>query len=110
MDWHPFMDTLLATSSEDCTVKVSVIPDEGLTENINEAAVTLSGHQKKAALLHFHPGANNVLASSAYDHDLKIWDIEAQSEMMAFTEHEELIQSFEWNDNGSRIASTCKDK
>jgi coronin-1B/1C/6 len=110
MDWHPFMETLLATASEDCSVKVSVIPDEGLTENVNEAAVSLNGHQKKAALVHFHPGANNVLASSGYDHDIKIWDIEAQAEMMAFTEHDELIQSYEWNSVGSLIASTCQDK
>lgn len=109
-DWHPFMDTLLATASEDTSVKVSVIPDEGLTTNLNECAVTLKGHQKKAHLLHFHPGANNVLASAAYDHDIKVWDIEAQAEMYGFTDHSELIQSFEWNSNGSMIGTTCKDK
>ena len=110
MDWHPFMDTLLATASEDTTVKVSVIPDGGMDSNLNEAAVSLQGHQKKAHLLHFHPGANNVLASAGYDHDIKIWDIESQAELMSFTDHEELIQSFEWNSVGSMIATTCKDK
>lgn len=109
MDWNPFMDSLLATASEDCLIKVSVIP-EGFETNVNEAAVTLQGHEKKLGLIHFHPTANNVLGSCAYDHMVKLWDIEAQAELKTFNDHAELIQSFEWNGDGSMIASTSKDK
>eukprot|EP00474_Spongospora_subterranea_P009339 CRZ09797.1 hypothetical protein [Spongospora subterranea] len=109
-DWNPFVDTLLATAAEDNDVKISVIPDEGLTDNITEAIVELKGHQKKAAIVHFHPAANNVLASSGYDHVIKFWDIEKQAEIAEVTQHTELIQSFEWNMDGSLVVSTCKDK
>lgn len=109
-DWNPFIDSLLATVSEDCTAKVSVLPEEGLTENISEAAVTLVGHDKKVALAHFHPTANNVLGTSSYDYTIKVWDIEKQAEILTNRDHTELIQSFEWNTDGSMIASTCKDR
>lgn len=109
-DFNPFIPTLLATVSEDCTAKISVLPEDGLTENINEAAVTLAGHDKKVALAHFHPTANNVLATSSYDSTIKVWDIEQQAEMCMNTDHNELIQSFEWNSSGSMMATTCKDK
>jgi len=100
---------MLATASEDCTVKVSVIPEEGV-EKVTEANATLEGHQKKLALLHFHPGANNILASSAFDNTIKVWDIEKSQAIFSIEEHPDLPQSFEWNENGSLMATTCKDK
>jgi len=51
LDWNPFVDTLLATAGEDNDVKVTVIPDEGLTDNINDATLELKGHQKKVHFL-----------------------------------------------------------
>ena len=41
--WNPFNDHVLATGSDDTTVKLWNIPEEGLTENIREAACTLTG-------------------------------------------------------------------
>jgi len=61
-------------------------------------------------LIHFSPTADNILASCAYDNTLKVWDVEAQCEILNNTSHPDFIQSFEWNRNGSMIASTCKDK
>jgi WD40 repeat protein len=109
MAWSPFMDNLLATASEDCTIKISVIPEEGVAK-VTEASASLEGHQKKLALVHFHPAANNILASSAFDNSVKVWDIERSTALFTIDEHPDLPQSFEWNENGSLIASTCKDK
>jgi len=61
-------------------------------------------------LVHFHPTANNILASSAFDNTIKVWDIEKASAVFSIDEHPDLPQSFEWNENGSLIATTCKDK
>jgi coronin-1B/1C/6 len=108
--FHPFLNTLLATASEDGYVKVSQIPEEGLTENIEKAIVTLEGHSKKVALCKFHPTANNVLASGAHDTLIKIWDIEAQTEAINFEDHGGEITSIDWNADGSQLATTCKDK
>ena len=53
---------LIASCSEDCTVKVWGIPEDGFTETETEALIDLSGHGRKVTLLRFHPTASNVLA------------------------------------------------
>ena len=52
--WNPFNENQIASASEDCTVKLWTIPDEGLKENLTECDVDLSGHQKKVVLI-FYP-------------------------------------------------------
>lgn len=59
-------EQLVASCSEDCTVKVWGIPDEGFTETETESLITLNGHGRKVTLLRFHPTANNVLARYVY--------------------------------------------
>jgi len=108
--FHPFLSTLLATAGEDGYVKVSQIPDEGLTDNVEKAIVTLEGHSKKVAFIKFHPTANNILASASYDFTVKIWDIEAQSEALNVEDHPDVLQSIDYSVDGSQIATTCKDK
>ena len=73
--WNPFNDNMLATGSDDTTVKVWSIPDGGLTESLKDPLVTLSGHGKPVTLLSWHPTAENVLASVGKDPCVKIWDV-----------------------------------
>lgn len=56
---------LVASCSEDTTVKVWGIPEDGFKETETEALITLQGHGRKVTLLRFHPTANNVLARYA---------------------------------------------
>ena len=58
--WHDMQ--LIASCSEDTTVKVWGIPEDGFKETETEALITLQGHGRKVTLLRFHPTANNVLA------------------------------------------------
>jgi len=108
--FHPFLNTLIATAGEDGYVKVSQFPEEGLTENIDKAIVTLEGHSKKVAFVKFHPTANNILASASHDALVKIWDIEAQAEALNVEAHPEVVQSLDFSYDGSQICTTCKDK
>jgi len=108
IDFNPFMDSMLATASDDCKVKCTIIPD-GFKTDLNEAVVTLEGHQKKVLLVHWHPSAANVLASASFDRSIKLWDVEAQAETHSFA-HGDMPQSFEFNADGSQILSSCKDK
>ena len=110
LDFSPFNDNMLATASEDCSIKVSLIPQGGLVSNQDEAIATLTGHEKKLAYVHFHPTASNVLGSASYDLTVRVWDVETQQQRAMIPEHPDIIQSFEWNADGSQLATTCKDR
>jgi len=111
IDFHPFNDNLLATVSEDCVGKIWSIPEGGLKETMTESAQTLSGHKRKVGTVKFNPVANNILATTSGDFSVKIWDIEkGVAGLSVDAQHSDLINSAEWNFNGSLLATTCKDK
>jgi coronin-1B/1C/6 len=110
LDFNPFNPDLLASASDDATVKITHIPEGGVTENLRDYVVSLEGHQKRVLWSKFNPVAENAIATGSYDHTVKLWDIEAQAEVLNFAEHTELIQSLAWNRNGSMIGTTSKDK
>ncbi len=110
LDFNPFHEQVIASASEDCTIKVWGIPEGGLTETITESLVDLHGHGRKVTLLRFHPTANNVLASISTDTTVKLWDIEKGEEMSSLDAHDTLIQDIVWDYSGARYATTCKDK
>lgn len=109
-DFNPFHDHMVASASEDQSVKVWGIPDGGLTENLTSPLVDMRGHNRKVTFLKFHPTASNVLASVSADHTVKLWDIEKGSEMNTLTGHPELIQDIVWDYEGNNYATSCKDK
>lgn len=111
VDWNPFNDNIVASASEDCTAKIWVIPDGGLKENMNDSAQTLSGHKRKVGSVQFNPVANNILMTTSTDYAVKIWDIEKGSNALSVeAQHADIIQSADWNGNGSLIVTSCKDK
>lgn len=117
-DWNPFDDDVVASASDDGKVGIWKVPagfsmkktlDEG--EEIQDIAPRkmLSGHSKKVGHVLWHPVANNILASSSGDYTIKIWNVE--TEKCLFTlQHDDLITSFAFNYDGSRIASTSRNK
>ena len=68
LQFCPFNDNVIATCSEDCTVRVWEIPDGGLTQDLTEAVVTLQGHQRRVGIVEWHPTAENVLLSAGFDY------------------------------------------
>eukprot|EP00607_Mallomonas_marina_P009555 CAMPEP_0182418156 /NCGR_PEP_ID=MMETSP1167-20130531/2620_1 /TAXON_ID=2988 /ORGANISM="Mallomonas Sp, Strain CCMP3275" /LENGTH=427 /DNA_ID=CAMNT_0024592195 /DNA_START=286 /DNA_END=1569 /DNA_ORIENTATION=+ len=110
-DFNPFHDDLLASCSEDQTVKIWRIPDGGLTENLNTPEVDMHGHGKKVTLLRFHPTAESVLASTSADQTVKLWDISVGQEISTLADaHEQLIQDIVWDYTGTCYATSSKDK
>jgi len=101
---------MVASASDDSTVKLWQIPEGGLTENITEPLVDLKGHGRKVTLLRFNPTANNVLASCSGDQTVKIWDVEKGEAINTFEGNQELTQDLVWSYNGDVLATSCKDK
>lgn len=110
--WNPFDDNMIASSSEDTTVKIWNIPDQGLGKEIlTEPLLSLEGpHQRKVHQILWHPVAANILLSASFDPQIVIWNLESGEVVQEIDCHPDLIFSVSWNSNGSLIATTCKDK
>jgi coronin-1B/1C/6 len=109
--FNPFNEYILASGSTDCTVKIWSIPEEGLTQSITDATVTLEGHMKKVSNVCWHPTANNVLLTAGSDQKIQLWDIEKGKERVTIDNlFTEAIQSVAWNKNGSQLVVTNRDK
>jgi len=109
-DWHPFNDNILASVSEDANVMLWKIPEGGVTSAITEPIQTLSGHKRNVGTANFNPVANHVLATSSNDFTVKLWDVEQGKNIFTVDGHTDIVQSVDWNYNGSQLASSCKDK
>jgi len=83
---------------------------DGLTETMRDPVQNLSGHKRKVGNVRWHPTANNVLATSSTDYTVKVWDVEKGAAKCHVDGHADIIQSIDWNYEGSLIATACKDK
>jgi len=110
--FSPFIDNILATASEDCSVMVTEVnenPSE-MKENILEADVKLSGHSKKVHLLRWHPTAVNVVASSSWDKTIKLWNVATSECVQSYDSLKTNTLSMDFNADGSLLAATTKSK
>ncbi|XP_030765102.1 coronin-2B-like isoform X3 [Sitophilus oryzae] len=110
LKWNPFNDNVIASCSDDCTIKLWHIPDEGLAMHLNDWLVELQGHKRRVAYIEWHPTAENVLFSAGFDHLVIVWDIEKGEAINVIDCHHDAIQSMSLNRDGSLLATTCKDK
>ncbi len=111
MEFNPFDDYMIATGSEDMTIKLWQIPEGGLTQMIKDPLIELQGHSRKVTLMRFHPTASNVLASTSADQTVKVWDITKGCEINTLHgAHEHLINELIWDYTGNQYITTSKDK
>jgi len=110
IQFHPFNESLIASGSEDGYAKIWQIPEGGLTSNLTTPVQSLSGHKRKVGTVNFNPVANNVLATSSTDFSIRIWDVEKGETKLDVTGHADIIQSIDWNFNGTQLATASKDK
>lgn len=95
--WCPHNDNVIASGSEDCVVKVTIvayqkvfkrslvdvffcikvwhIPDGGLIKTLTEPIVDLVYHQRRVGLVLWHPTAQNVLLTAGSDNQVVIWNV-----------------------------------
>ena len=78
LSFSPHYDNVLATASNDGTVKVWVVPEDGAMHvdiQEGEAYASLAEHTKAVNFARWNPTAGFVLASASRDASLKIWDV-----------------------------------
>jgi coronin-7 len=95
--FDPFNPNLLVTASDDTKIKGWVIPEEGLDpeNDVTKPSWVLgSPTMDKISVVLFHPLARDVLLSASMDrHDptLRLWDLNAQKEMVAMKGHKDVV-------------------
>ncbi|KAI4889355.1 hypothetical protein NFI96_010282 [Prochilodus magdalenae] len=111
IDWCPHNDQVIASGSEDCTIMVWQIPENGLVTSMADPVVVLEGHSKRVGIITWHPTARNVLLSAGCDNMIMIWNVGTGEAMITLEDmHPDVIYSACWNRNGSLICTACKDK
>ena len=110
MKFSPFRSDLLATVSEDTTVKLWKIPEGGLslTETYNRETQQFLGHKKKPLFVNFNPIAEDVIVSTDIG-SVQVWNVQ-NSETISSIELKNWPTSCQWNRNGSLIGLTDKGK
>ncbi|XP_061116437.1 coronin-1C-A [Conger conger] len=111
IEWCPHNDQVIASGSEDCTVMVWQIPENGLVGPLADPVVVLEGHSKRVGIVAWHPTARNVLLSAGCDNQIIVWNVGTGEAMINLEDmHPDVIYSVSWNRSGSLICTACKDK
>ncbi|XP_029381788.1 coronin-2B isoform X2 [Echeneis naucrates] len=103
-------------------VKIWDIPNCGVQQNLTRARKTLIGHSRRVGLIEWHPTAENLLLSSAYDYKVLLWDVSQVDAVIRYPARvvlmpvhhrypsETLLISVSFNSDGSRLAVSSKDR
>ncbi|XP_076335965.1 coronin-2B-like isoform X2 [Tachypleus tridentatus] len=109
--WNPFNDNVIASCSDDCTIKLWFIPDEGLKHsNMTKPIMDLHQHYRRVGNIEWHPTAENIILSAGFDNTILIWHVGIGEVMKIIDCHPDSIYSMSFNRDGSLLATTCKDK
>ncbi|XP_077088463.1 coronin-2A isoform X1 [Siphateles boraxobius] len=113
--WNPFDDFCIASCSEDTTVKIWDIPEHGVLKNILVPWKELQGHSRRVGLIEWHPTANNIIFSTGYDYQVMMWRLDVPEQVIknpvrSISVHSDVVLSMSFNTDGSRLATSCKDK
>ncbi|NWJ08981.1 COR2A protein, partial [Crypturellus undulatus] len=113
--WNPFNDFVIASCSEDTTVKIWDIPKHFLTRSITSPNKELLGHTRRVGLIEWHPTASNILFSSSYDYKIMIWNLDTEKSVLSnpvkiLDVHKDVVLSMSFNTDGSLLATACRDR
>jgi len=109
IQFNPFDDNMIATCSDDTTVKVWEIPEGEMRQSVGEPYCELAGHQKKVHIIEWHPVAANVILSAGGDNLILIWNVLMGEIMFQVEDLPEQVFCVSWTWNGRYFATSSKD-
>jgi len=108
-EFSPFNESLILTASEDLSMKLWQVPEDGLKSHMKESLAEYTGHGKKVMFSTFNPCVENCAASASFDAAVKIWNLAEQAEIYN-VQMDDHPWSLQWNNLGNMLASSTKDK
>ncbi|WP_431659214.1 WD40 repeat domain-containing protein [Pantanalinema rosaneae] len=94
----PGMDTILASGSEDRTIKLWDIKTGSCLQ-------TLTGHQEWVKSVAFSPDGQ-MLASGSFDHTLKLWDLQTGGCLNTLRGHSSTVTMVAFSSSGQLVSSS----
>ncbi|XP_072171377.1 coronin-7-like [Diadema setosum] len=108
-DFSPFNDYLLATGSQDSSIKIWDLPEGGLSEGAPSPVCSFPGLGRRVENVLFHPTASDLLAASI-NTTVKLFDLVQQQEAMSVEVATDQLQGLSWKADGTLLVTTAKDK
>ena len=109
LKFSPFIPNLLASCSDDGTIKFWQIPEGGLTKDLDKETQIYRGHHKRVILSQFHPCSRDIMGSCSFDNSIQVFSITTGKTYCKVTTKDR-ISSLDWNYNGSLIGIMNSDK
>lgn len=112
LKWNPFNENIIASCSDDATIKIWQIPDEEMTETMtsNSALVVMKGHQRKVTIIEWHPTASGIIFSASADLTIRAWNATSGEQFRLFEGWTDTIYALSFSYDGSKFITTSKDK
>jgi len=112
LQWNPFDDNMIASCSEDGSIKIWNIPEHGIMTNWDgdKALLTLDYHERRCIQIAWHPVAANVLLSVSQEPKICIWNLDDGVAELEIEGHPDIIYNAAWSMKGDKIVTSCKDR
>ena len=91
--FSPHDDGLLATGSQDQTVKIWRIPRAGLSSNLTVPEVSLGEQARRVETVSWHPTAEALLTSSS-GQGIALWDLSVGRQAWTYNGHADQVYPF----------------
>ncbi|UKK02931.2 coronin [Theileria orientalis] len=107
IDFNGFNENIIASSSDDFSVKIWDISNVQSNE-LNESKFTLNGHRMKVTNIKWNPCVDFGLLTTSFDCSAKVWDASTGQEFFSVSINEH-PSSCSWTPSGDKILVATKD-